>query len=525
MIGIEKVMSMLRFTLLMSLLLSGVAAAADLSELSRLVSGRVRAENGLWIETPPERRFNDNKTVVVADIKGPGVITMIHFALPQQSVADPKYAMNRDTLIQMWWDGEAEPSVNVPFVDFFCDPMGRRDRIDSALVNKKRGWNAYFPMPFRKSAKIALVYEGSEKPGDKLWSMMPAYSYVLWRESAEVTPDQGYFHAQWRQAATLTGKEDYVALRARGRGKFIGWNVTTRIPGAPGCPVDMNEKFCVDGEKTPSVEFQGIEDSFGFSWGFPPEGENLFPQTGYWPYLTNGAMAYRWFVDDFITFNESLEISIGYGPNEDPMFRQQFSQPGTELQFSSVCYWYQSEPHAAFPAMLPVDQRAAAPEDRFWLHPETLPSQADLENRNVKLHVMCGRAGQEIFFAAPGFGFEPGQSFAYRGWALPVYHCRADDHELKLDVITPKHAAGTLRLFIIDPDNFKGGRRQQLFVGSKNLGEFRDFQKGRWIEAAITADMTADGRLAIRAKTLQGNAVISLVEWVAARVPLSEERD
>src|SRR5512137_1903276 len=149
-------MSMIIRTFVIGMLFCAGAFAADFTQLSQLTPGRVRAENGLWIETPPERRFNDNKTVVVADIKGPGVITMIHFALPQLTVADPKYMMNRDTLIQMWWDGEAEPSVNVPFVDFFCDPMGRRDRIDSALVNKKRGWNAYFPMPFRKSARIAL---------------------------------------------------------------------------------------------------------------------------------------------------------------------------------------------------------------------------------------------------------------------------------------------------------------------------------------------------------------------------------
>jgi hypothetical protein len=497
--------------------LCGSVFAGDFSDLSRLAPGRVRAENGLWIETPPERRFNDNKAVVVADIKGAGVITMIHFALPQLSVADPKYMLNRDTLIQMYWDGEATPSVNVPFVDFFCDPMGQRDVIDSTLVNKKRGWNAYFAMPFRKSAKIALVYEGSEPPGEKLWSMMPCYSYVIWRTLETVAPDQGYFHAQWRQAATLTGKEDYVALEARGRGKFIGWNVTSRIPGSPGCPVDMNEKFYIDGETEPSVEFQGIEDSFGFSWGFPPEGENLFEMTGYWPYLKNGAMAYRWFINDFINFDKSLKITIGYGPNEHPMFREQFSKPGTEIQFSSTCYWYQAEPHAPFPPMLALDKRAAAPDHRFWLHPETLPSASELRDRGVKLHVMCGRPKQEVFLAEPGFGFEPRQSYAYEGWAPPIYYCRADENELKLDVIVPKNAAGKLRLFIMDPDSFKGGRRQKMSVGDTDLGEFRDFQKGKWVEVDVTPEMTADGKLPVRAKNIQGNAVVSIVEWVSSR--------
>jgi len=37
----------------------------------------------------------------------------------------------------------------------------------------------------------------------------------------------------------------------------------------------MNEKFYVDVEESPSIEFQGIEDSFGFSWRFP-ESESVF---------------------------------------------------------------------------------------------------------------------------------------------------------------------------------------------------------------------------------------------------------
>ncbi len=90
-------------------------------------------------------------------MQGPAVVTMIHFALPQKSVADPKYKMNRDTLNRIWWDGdEAAPSRGraVRWTSSATDGPARR--IDSALVNKKRGWNAYFPCPFRKSAKIAL---------------------------------------------------------------------------------------------------------------------------------------------------------------------------------------------------------------------------------------------------------------------------------------------------------------------------------------------------------------------------------
>ncbi|MBI4579967.1 MAG: hypothetical protein HY718_09715, partial [Planctomycetes bacterium] len=113
------------------------------------------------------------------------------------------------------------------------------------------------------------------------------------------------------------------------------------------------------------------------------------------------------------------------------------------------------------------------------------------------------------------FAAEVKQGYAYSGWPPPVYHCRADDKELQIDLVVPNGAVGRLRLYIIDPDVFKGGRRQRIVVGSRDLGQFADFHQGRWIETDVTADMTADGRLPIRATNLNGNAVISIIEWVA----------
>ena len=124
----------------------------------------------------------------------------------------------------------------------------------------------------------------------------------------------------------LLGQRDYVALEARGKGKFVGWNVTVRSPGRDGYPVDENEKFFIDGEAVASIEFQGLEDSFGFSWGFP-ESQSMFPLTGYFPFL-KGATAYRFFIQDAISFEKSLRVAIGFGVNEDPSFRRDFSKPG-----------------------------------------------------------------------------------------------------------------------------------------------------------------------------------------------------
>ena len=72
---------------------------------------------------------------------------------------------------------------------------------------------------------------------------------------------------------------------------------------------------------------------------------------------------------------------------------------------------------------------------------------------------------------------------------------------------------------VIDPDSFHGGRRQQVLVDDRNLGEFANFQKGRWIETPIDSDMTSDGQLHIQAKNTKekANAVISIIEWLGPK--------
>src|ERR1035441_9176103 len=193
-----------------------------------------------------------------------------------------------------------------------------------------------------------------------------------------------------------------MALEARGKGKVVGWNVTVRSPGRDGYPVDENEKFFIDGEAVASIEFQGLEDSFGFSWGFP-ESQSMFPLTGYFPFL-KGAAAYRFFIQDAISFEKSLRVAIGFGVNEDPMFRREFSKPGSTLQLATTVYWYQVEPHAPFPAMPAAAERAPAPDDPFWPSKETLPSADELRSRGVKLEMLCGRPGKEVIFAESGYG-------------------------------------------------------------------------------------------------------------------------
>ncbi len=494
----------------------GRAQIGGWEDFCRLTPGHARAENALWIENKLSARFNTSKEVVVADLRGPAIVTMIHFAMPQSHFGEPVKLLGRELLLRVRWDGEGTPSVEVPLVDFFCDPNGLREEVNTAYVNKRRGYNAYFPMPFRKSARIELVYDGPIEPGDELWRLMPCYSYVMYRTLDSVPPDCGYFHASWRQEGLPLGARDYLALDAKGRGKFVGWNVTMRLPGRDGYPVDQNEKFYVDGANEPAVEFQGIEDSFGFSWGFPAT-ESQFPLTGYYRFM-KGAMGYRFFVPDAINFNESLRVMIGFGVNEDPMFRREFSKRGNTMQFSSTVYWYQIEPHASLPAIPPAAEREPAPEEPFWPDREKLPTVEDLRGRGVKLHVLCGRPTNEVFFAEPGFSARATKGYSYSGWGLPVSHCRAGDKEVELDLTVPAGERGKVRVYVIDPDSFAGGRKQKVAIEGRET-EVVEFVEGRWIEEEVATEQTSDGHVLVRAvNSRQGsNAVISIIEWVGGK--------
>ena len=325
--------------------------------LGLLTPGDTKAINALWGENPEDVRFSTTKCVVVANITGPAEITMMHFAMPESMT------LNRNLLLRIYWDGEDTPGVECPLVDFFCDPDGTREVVNTAMVNVRRGFNCYFPMCFRKSAKVELVYDGPLEPGKKLVRAMPCYSYVCYRTMKEIPPDMGYFCASWRQNSVKLGLREYVALETEGRGKLVGWNVTVRHPGRRNYPVDENEKFYIDGETNASVEFQGLEDSFGFSWGFPPT-ENMFPLTGWFPFL-NGAAAYRFFLQDSISFEKSLKVAIGFGKTEEG-WRRAYSKFGTSLQFSSTVYWYQADPHVSLPPMPPPADREPCPDQIFW---------------------------------------------------------------------------------------------------------------------------------------------------------------
>ena len=122
----------------------------------------------------------------------------------------------RFSIVRMYWDGESQPSVEVPVGDLFACGWGRYAQISSlaVCVNPGSGLNSYWQMPFRKSAKLTI-----ENLDDAPMTVYYQIDYVL----TDVPADAAYFHAQFRRSNPLPYKTDHVILDGvKGWGQYVG---------------------------------------------------------------------------------------------------------------------------------------------------------------------------------------------------------------------------------------------------------------------------------------------------------------
>jgi hypothetical protein len=97
------------------------------------------------------------QTLVLVDHEGAGVLRRWWLTIAPRNVVE----IHRSLIIRCWWDGEKEPSVEVPVSDFFGMGFGKwKDFISLPLNMTSGGYNAYWPMPFHRSARITVEKQG-----------------------------------------------------------------------------------------------------------------------------------------------------------------------------------------------------------------------------------------------------------------------------------------------------------------------------------------------------------------------------
>ncbi len=277
------------------------------------------------------------QTVELARITGPGEIQHIWMTV------DPK--AYRDCVLRFFWDDEAQPSVEVPLGDFFANGHGLRYNVNSLMVavNPSGGFNCYWPMPFRRSARLTIE---NQRPED-----IPGFFYQITYALGEVPAEAAYFHAQWRRSDTTSRQRpEHVLLDGvRGQGHYVGTFLAwTQLSN--GWWGEGEIKFFIDGDdEYPTICGTGTEDYFGGAWCFGETYSTPFLGYPLWRRQEGEVPRhglYRWHVLDPIRFQRDLRVTIqalGWWPNGK-------FQPLTD-DIASVAYWYQTEPHAPFPPL------------------------------------------------------------------------------------------------------------------------------------------------------------------------------
>jgi hypothetical protein len=286
----------------------------------------------------------------LADVEGPGVIQHIWITVDTKAY--------RDTVLRIYWDEEETPSVEVPLGDFFCNGHGLRCNVNSlpVAVNPVGGFNCYWPMPFRKHARITI----ENQHGKPIFAFFYQITYAL----TEVPGKAAYFHAQWRRSMTTREYPEHVILEGvRGRGHYVGTYLAW-AQFSNGWWGEGEVKFYVDGDADfPTICGTGTEDYFGgarcFGGGEDPADTQPYstPFLGYPLYRNEPGEVprhglYRWHVMDPVRFKQDMKVTVqalGWWPNGK-------FEPLTD-DIASVAYWYQTEPHTPFPEIPPVHKR------------------------------------------------------------------------------------------------------------------------------------------------------------------------
>jgi hypothetical protein len=303
----------------------------------------------------PSFEIGAKKVFTLAEIQGPGAIQHI-WMTPTGHL--------RFSILRFYWDGESDPSVEVPVGDFFACGWGRYAQISSlaVCVNPGSGLNSYWEMPFRKSCRITL-----ENLDEKPMTIYYQIDYAL----TDVPQDAAYFHAQFRRSNPLPMKTDHVILDGvKGWGHYVGTYLAWGVHDT-GWWGEGEIKFFLDGDSEfPTINGTGTEDyfcgSYDFDVGPPITPPSSAPADAYHyqefttPYSGLAQVIrpdghyqsqqrfglYRWHIMDPIRFEQDLKVTIqalGWRSGDRYLPLQD--------DISSVAFWYQTEPHAPFPKL------------------------------------------------------------------------------------------------------------------------------------------------------------------------------
>lgn len=324
---------------------------ADREKINMANASNAARDLGQGWKVNPYVRIKAGETFTIAEITGPGAIQHI-WMTPTGNW--------RFSIIRFYWDDETEPSVECPVGDFFGMGWGSYSQLSSlaVCVNPGSAFNCYWVMPFRKKCKITMENINDTDPMVLYYQV----DYTL----TDVPADAGYFHAQFRRSNPNESSVHTVVDGIKGKGQYVGvymaWGVHNN-----GWWGEGEIKFYMDGDtQFPTICGTGTEDYFCGSYDFDSRKKNALgiEEVNYTEFCTPYAGLhqvikgdghynvmqrfglYRWHIMDPVRFDKDMKITI-----QDLGWHKGGRYLAQKSDISSVCFWYQAEPHARFPKL------------------------------------------------------------------------------------------------------------------------------------------------------------------------------
>lgn len=247
--------------------------------------------------------------VDIAELSGAGVIQSLDFTTPE--IDD---ALAYELGLQMYWDGQSPPAVDVPFGPFFGAGL-----YHSSFNIRAKGYAfgqddvtnrsyCFFPMPYKTGAVVRLTNARSTD--------ISGISYTIgYTPLTQPQLGVGRFHSQYNYDPHPDRHQDYVFLDEDGAGHLVGIVQTLRGYSDSQWYLEGDEHFYIDGSRTPALIGSGTEDFYNGGWYF---------QNGYFNRPVHGnAMnkwegdsadtCYRQFLSDCIPWTHRIVAGIEHG--------------------------------------------------------------------------------------------------------------------------------------------------------------------------------------------------------------------
>jgi hypothetical protein len=222
------------------------------------------------------------------------------------------------TWLRITFDGESTPSVYAPIGSFFG--MGQFGiagvRALPVGIDQDQNLYVYFPMPFQRSATVELVNQGS--------GVLSGVKYEIQHRLFTGDFDTiGYFKTFFNPQTPTQPGDDVLMLDTSGSGKFVG--VTQSMQGPPSRAfLEGDERIYVDGNQTPVIQGTGTEDFYNGGYYFdhgtysnPMSGNPLHQVQSIGGSDFDQTVAYRFLLQDAVSFRNHIRVSIEHGPVDD----------------------------------------------------------------------------------------------------------------------------------------------------------------------------------------------------------------